>query len=235
MVREGIVHRTLWLLLPLCVGCQTLPQLLPDGMAMPWLQGASTVALGPCIYPANKANKDVNKLEAYVAQHPQELTARLRLAEDLIDEGNYNDARFHLELFISLAQDHGEPAWPYLVRAHGRLVDVAEATDESFDEQLNRGMGLYWLARMRATEPDPEGHFSMQSLWCRAAKELQEARKLDYDQARVHLYLGLALEHLGQHPRAAAELREADSMGLVSRLTPWERRTLLTALLEGGR
>ena len=156
------------------------------------------------------------------------------MGEDYLDSSNLSEARFHLELFIALAQDQGERAWAYLVRAHGRLVDVAEAGHEDYDEELNRGIGLFWLATMHEVEPNPDEGLSPASLHCRAVAELKAARELQSDQARVHFYLGMALENLGQHRQAMNSFQLADRLSLLSRLTPWERRTLGRMLLEGN-
>jgi hypothetical protein len=112
------------------------------------------------------------------------------------------------------------------------MVEIAEERGDAYEEHLHRGIGLYLLACRRATEPEPNGECSAGSILCRAAGELQEARKEQPDEARPHLYLYQVWSRLGQSTAAARSLSTADQLGLFSQLTPHERRQLQLAYLR---
>lgn len=171
-------------------------------------------------------------LERYVAERPDQLVARANLGELLFRQKKFNDSRLHFELFIGLAQEQGDAAFRYLIHCHSRLVEIAEEQADAFGEHLNRGIGLYLLACKRASEPDPDGDCSVDSLLCRAAGELREARREQPDESRTHFYLYEVYSRLGQHAAAREALAAADSHALLSRLTPLERRQLQMACLR---
>ena len=241
--------RFAWLLLFACAGCQALglsssgaPQLRlsptkpPEG---PSSAGAAetTAALDPdfllgratSLAAQGENASAAEELGKYIALRPEHLSARAQLGELLFRQGKFDEARLHLELFIALAQDHGEEAFRHLIHCHSRLVEIAEEQNDDYEEHLNRGIGLYLLAVKRAGEGDPDGECSEASLLCRAAAELQMAREDQPDQARVHLYLYQTWKRLGQHAAAMRSLEAADSLALLSRLTPLERRELQAA------
>ena len=171
-------------------------------------------------------------LERYVTQRPEHLIARAQLGELLFRQEKMDEARLHFELFIALSQEYGDEAFPYLVHSHSRLVEIAEAQEDEYQEHLNRGIGLYLLASRRTTESDPEGEFSAGSLFCRAAGELQEARAEQPEEARPQLYLYQTWSRLGQRAAARRALEAADAHALFSRLTPLERRELGAACIQ---
>ncbi len=171
-------------------------------------------------------------LERYVTQRPEHLAARAQLGELLFRQGKLEDSRVQLEMFIAMAQEHGEAASRYLVHCHSRLVEIASAQKDQYEEHLNRGIGLYLLACRRGKEPDPDGEFSVGSLLCRSAMELQHAREDDDEQARPHFYLSQVWTRLGQPGAARRALAAADGSACLTRLTPAERRELHAMRLE---
>jgi hypothetical protein len=251
--------RSAWLLLLACTGCQSLTAMIPSyqpeaparAPARAPIQAKTSSALPTRSEQASldpdfhlgRASALVDQgdhegaaehLVQYIAQRPEHLTARAQLGELLFRQGKLEEARLHLELFIALAQDHGEPAFRHLIHCHSRLVEIAEDQHDDYEEHLNRGIGLYLLACRRADEADPEGDCSTHSLLCRAAAELQSARRDQPDQARAHLYLYQTWKRLGQHSAALRALQAADRHALLSRLTPLERRELLAACVGEG-
>jgi Tfp pilus assembly protein PilF len=173
-------------------------------------------------------------LEQYVALRPDNLHVRVQLAEILFRQRKLEDARQHFELYVAQAQDSGESAFRPLVHCYSRLVEIAEQQGEDFEEHLNRGIGLYLLACRRARESELACEYSSEALLYRAAAELQAARDAQPDQARVHLYLYHVWQRLGQRSASLRSLSAADHLGLVSRLTPQERRLLqIDCLAEG--
>jgi hypothetical protein len=144
------------------------------------------------------------------------------------------EARLQFELFIGMAQEQGEPAFRYLVHSHSRLVEISEEQENAYEEHLNRGIGLYLLACKRATETDPDGEYSAESLLIKAAEELREARSTQPEESRPSFYLYQIWSQLGQHSAARRSLAAAEAHTLLSRLTPLERRQLQIAGLRAA-
>jgi thioredoxin-like negative regulator of GroEL len=174
-------------------------------------------------------------LARHVDAFPDELLVRAQLAELLYRQGSYVKARRQFALFLAAAQGQRDIAFRYIIHGHSRLVDISEKLDLPYEEHLNRGIGLYLLAKRRAQEPELNGEFSATMLFTRAAQELQKARALDSQQARVHLYLFRVWTELGQVGAAQAALAEADRHALYGVLSPYERRDLTESWLAWRR
>lgn len=240
--------RVAWLALLSCMGCHSLlvqaPQLPraissdTDRVADPGTRPQAAVEpelhLGRAASLAAQGDQEAaaEELRQYVAQRPEHLMARVQLAEMFFRLGRYDDARLHFELFVALAQDHGDEAVKHLIHCHSRLVEIAEEQHDCYEEHLNRGIGLLLLARARGGPGREVGGLSPESLLHRAAAELQAARAEQPEQARPHYYLYLAWKALGQHSPALRSLEAADRHALLSRLTPKERRDLQTACVR---
>jgi hypothetical protein len=241
--------RTACLLWLGCLGCQGFGPGVPP--APPLKTPEPVVAAGPAAagakdpLPADRhlvlaaalldqgRERDaVVQLKKYIAKEPGELLVRAELGELLFRLHEWDQSRLEFELFIACAQDHAGEAFRYLIHSHSRLVEIAEQAEDEYQEHLNRGIGLYLLAQRRATEPDPEGACSASSLLCRAAEELQEARRAQPQEARPHLYLARVWGALGQQAAADRSLLDADARALLSSLTPAERRDLSLACLR---
>lgn len=238
--------RYAWLVVLGCMGCRGLwPGENPAvGADPPTVLGESQpnkaavhqadeqMELASAAFEAGDDGTAARHLGRYVSQRPDHLIARAQLAELLYREGKRHEARLHFEAFIAQAQEHQDRAFRFLIHSHSRLVDIAEADEDVYEEHLQRGIGLYLLACRRAQESDPQGEHSTDSLLCRAVSEFQEARALEPDEARPHLYLHLIWARLGQHGPALRALHSADHQAALSRLTPVEQRELQTACLR---
>lgn len=230
--------RVAWLALLFCTGCRSLLVEAPQ-VARPLpspLEGVAVDAprpqpvepelhLGRAASLAAQGDQEsaAEELRQYVALRPEHLMARVQLAEMLFRLNLREEARLHYELFIALAQDHGEAAVKQLIHCHSRLVEIAEEQQDAYEEHLNRGIGLWLLSRAPGASA---AGLSPDSLLYRAAAELQAARSEQPDEARPHYYLYLAWKELGQHTPALRSLEVADRHALVSRMTPKERRDL---------
>jgi hypothetical protein len=108
-------------------------------------------------------------------------------------------------------------------------MEIAEATDDGYSEHLNRGIGLYLLARQRTTLPDPDGELSSEALLCKAAGELTVAHLERPDEARPSWYLHEVWSGLAQQQPARRCLHAAEQAALFSDLTPSEQHALQMA------
>ena len=133
------------------------------------------------------------------------------------------------ERFIAAAQDDEELANAHLVHCHSRLMEICREASDEYGEHLNRGLGLFHLARQRAALPDPNGELSVESLLCRAAGELMAARLDKPEEARPCWYLYEVWSRLGQKQPAGRWLRAAQAAAPFSELTPSEQRGLHVA------
>ena len=147
--------------------------------------------------------------------------------QEALARGAWAEARAEFEAAVAEAQD--ELPLSHLIHCHSRLTQIAEAEEEKYDEHLNRGIGLYLLARERAALPDPDGELSVEGLLCRAAGELTLARLERPDEARPSWYLYKVWSRLAQRRPALRSLREASDRAPFSYLTPAEQRGLQLA------
>lgn len=163
-------------------------------------------------------------LSEYVVAHPDSVLVRVRHAELLWQLGHRREARAAFEGTVADAQDDLEAA--QLIHCHTRLMLIAEAEADEYDEHLHRGIGLYLLARERAAAPDPEGELPAEGLLCRAAAELTLAHRQRDSEARPCWYLYQVWSQLAQRQPAGRCLREATTQAPFSYLTPSEQRGL---------
>lgn len=191
-------------------------------------QAAAALALG-------REQEAAELMARHVGLHPGELIVRAQLAELLYRQNSFMKARFHFEHFLAGAQEQPDVAFRYLIHSHSRLVEIGEKLELPYDEHLHRGVGLYLLANRRASEPNPNGEFSVPSLLARSARELQAARQAAPEQARAHFYLARVWRKLDQPAAAAQSLAEADRLAPTSPLTPREQRDLTEAVLAERR
>ncbi len=192
---------------------------------------AGLLAQAAASYERGDDDQAIGHLETYVAERSEHLIARAQLAELLFRQKRHNESRLHFELFIAQAQDHGDLAFRYLVHSHSRLVEIAEEQEDEYEERLNRGIGLYLLACRRTQESDAGEAPWPDALFCKAAAQLQEARRAEPLEARPDWYLYQVWSRLGQQAGARRALAAADAHALLSRLTPAERRQLHAACL----
>jgi predicted Zn-dependent protease len=168
-------------------------------------------------------------LTRYVEANPEQLTLRVYLADLLLRLRRLPDARDQFERCVSRAQDRDESARAHLLHCHTRLMEIAEENDDGYGEHLNRGIGLYLLARQRAALPDPEGELSTEALLCKAAGELTVAHLEKPDEARPSWYLHEVWSRLAQRQPALRCLKAAAAAAPFSYLTASEQRGLRLA------
>jgi tetratricopeptide (TPR) repeat protein len=165
-------------------------------------------------------------LRRYLAAHPEHVAVRGHYAELLLRLHRRREARSEFERFTADAQDAGDGFTRHLVHAHTRLMEIAEGEDDEYGIRLNRGLGLYWLARERTTLTDPGGELPAEGLLCRAARELDRARRERPGEARPCWYLYAVWSQLAQKQLALRWLRRAAEAAPFSHLTPAEGRSL---------
>jgi tetratricopeptide (TPR) repeat protein len=179
-------------------------------------------------------NRACPHLAEYVEANPDRFTFRLRYAELLARLGRRADSRAQFERCIAVGQEGGSLGARDLVLCHGRLVELALAAEDSYDEHLHRGIGLFLLARQRGALADPEGELPAEGLLCKAAAELSAAHQERPDEARPCLYLYKVWSRLGQQHPALCRLREAQDTGPFTYLTSSEQRDLHLARQSDG-
>jgi tetratricopeptide (TPR) repeat protein len=166
-------------------------------------------------------------LRRYVHSNPGQLDIRIHLANLELRLEHWAEARREFDQCVASAQDATESADGELLHCHARLMEIAEAVEDFYQEHLHRGIGLCLLARQRAVLPDPEGELSTESLLCKAAGELTLAQSDRPEQARPHMYLYTVWSMLDQQSPAIRCLRQAaDAAPFTGDLTASERRQL---------
>ena len=172
-------------------------------------------------------------LARYVDTFPEHYVVRAHYAELLLRLDRPREARNQFERFVADIQDLPELASKHLIHCHSRLMEIAEAAGDEYNEHLNRGIGLYLLACERAalTEVD-ESNLNVESMLCKAVGELTQARLQRRQEARPCWYLYEAWSRLAQRHPALRRLHEADAAAPFSYLTPAEKRRLQLARLS---
>jgi tetratricopeptide (TPR) repeat protein len=165
-------------------------------------------------------------LGRYVQANPYHLTIRIHLADLKLRLRRLADARSEFQRCVACAQDWPEPADGELLHCHARLMEIAEALEDSYHEHLHRGIGLALLARQRAQLPDPEDELSTEGLLCKAAGELTVAHHDRPEEARPSWYLYHVWTMLDQRQAARRCLSEASHAAPFSELTAAEKRDL---------
>jgi tetratricopeptide (TPR) repeat protein len=184
------------------------------------------LSLAAAYLEKNDAAQASAHLQRYVAAHPEQLVVRSRYAELQIRLRRFEEAWRQFELLAGDAQDYGLTAADTLIDCHSRLVELAERRKDDYAAHLNRGIGLFWLARERSNLPDPEGELPAEALLCQSAAELTLAHLQRPDQARPCWYLYEVWKQLGQSQPALCRLRQAEKAAPFSYLTAVEGRDL---------
>jgi hypothetical protein len=187
------------------------------------------LALAAACLERSEETAAVAYLARYVTAHPHQPLVRAQLAEMLWRHDRLAEARTHYEQFLSDAQ-LAPLAATQQVHAHTRLMAIAQRGGDAYAEHLNRGIGLYLIARQTAAEaPD-----AAEGMLCKAAGELTLAQRERPEEARPHWYLHLTWSRLGQSLPAARSLRAAAAANPAG-LTPAERRDLALAAANEPR
>jgi tetratricopeptide (TPR) repeat protein len=169
-------------------------------------------------------------LGRYLKAHPEHQAIRVQYAELLWKLKRLKECRTAFESAVADAQEHLPPS--HLIHCHTRLMQLAEAEEDEYAEHLNRGVGLYLLARERATLGEKDAPLTVEGLLCRAAGELTLARIQKPDEARPSWYLYKVWSRLAQRQPALRALRDASASAPFSYLTPAEQHGLQLASAE---
>jgi tetratricopeptide (TPR) repeat protein len=187
------------------------------------------LSLGAAHLEAGQQEKAALYLARYVALHPEHLSVRTLYAELLLRLHQDQEARCQLERFIADAQDAGAEQESPIIHSHSRLMEIAEADEDPYEAHLNRGIGLYLLARRRADVDDPDGELPADGLLWKAAQELSLAQSLRPREARPCWYLYSVWHGLARQQLARRWLRLSLENAPFSNLTPAEQRGLYQA------
>jgi tetratricopeptide (TPR) repeat protein len=147
----------------------------------------------------------------YVRANPQATMIRAYLAELHWRLGQHDLAQRQYERFARDAASMTGAIRKHRVHAHTRLMEIAQQNEDRFAEHLHRGIGLLLLVEQWEGEPDPPDAATREPTLCKAVEALKEARSEAPHDPRGQLYLGIALEKLGQPSAAQAALRGLNS------------------------
>lgn len=218
--------------LPLLSNLGTVPSLTVSVEARPALRRESNEQLlerAAAALAKGEEETAATLLEQYVENEPRHLFIHAQLAELYFKQKKWEPSRQRFQDCIALSQELGEPAYAYLIHAHSRLVDIAEAEQDAFAEHLHRGIGLYELACHRARTDEASQEPSVTTILGRAALSLQDARNENPGAARPHWYLHLVWSRLGQRMAAKQALLQADDRKFFAELTAKEKHELQMA------
>jgi tetratricopeptide (TPR) repeat protein len=169
-------------------------------------------------------------LESYLRARPEHFLIRLHYSELLSRLDRLEDATRHLERVVREMQEHPRVADEHLVGCHTRLMEIARELGDDHAEHLNRGIGLYLLAKKRAEVDGETSQRICEELLCKAAAELSVARMRRPDEARACWYLHGVWTQLSQRQPAVRCLRKAEEMAPFSEtMTVTEKRDLYLA------
>jgi hypothetical protein len=168
-------------------------------------------------------------LAQYLAVHPDHVVVRAHYAELLLRLNHDADARREFERLAAECPGRSSTHLKQLIHFHSRLMEIAEAENQDYEEHLHRGIGLYLLGRQHAELEDATGEASPESLFCKSAAELTMAHTQHPDRAQPSWYLYEVWSQLNQRQNALRCLREADAAAPFSYLTPAERSALQLA------
>jgi tetratricopeptide (TPR) repeat protein len=183
------------------------------------------LSLAAACLECGKEDMACDHLGKYVAGHPDQLACRAHHAELLFKLKRLREARIQFERFTAEAQEKiDKPA--RLVHAFSRLMDIALAEGNAYEEHLYRGVGLYLLGRRRAELVDPDGDLPASSLLCKAAFELKLANDLRPREARPCWYLYSVWRTMGKQQPAQHWLRCTLDNASFAPLTAAEERGL---------
>lgn len=165
-------------------------------------------------------------MAAYLRARPGHFQVRMPFSEVLLRIDDLEAARAQLERFVAAVQGQPQLAGEHLVGSHTRLMEIAEKLGDEYGERLNRGIGLYLLARKRGELGGADARRVAEELLCKAAAELTLAQMARPDEARPCWYLHEVWLQLGQRQPAVKWLRAAEQVADLTYLTPAEQREL---------
>lgn len=165
----------------------------------------------------------VGHLTKHVQLHPDEVMTRAMLAELLFRLDRFPAARAEYERVVADAQlATGKPNG-HLVHCHTRLMQMAEARGDEFEEHLHRGIGLVLLVRTWDADPARRDEGAVEATLGKAIKALRVAKGERPDEPRANLYLADAYRRIGV-PSTLRTANRAATAGSTFGMTPAERR-----------
>ena len=168
----------------------------------------------------------VPHLRAHLATYPDALMIRAYLGELLMKLGRSAEAEVELSRVIAESPvDAGAMTKP-LIHCHTRLMELAQTTNDTFREELHRGVGLFRLVQQWRQEPASHDPTLTQQTLAKAAAALRAAQELAPDDPRPALYLAEVYEQLGQIAAARWQRRQARNLLPYDRLSTAEREWL---------
>ena len=217
----------------ICLGCHTSKAVVlqpgakdpvgtPSAAANYLTQAALHIAAG-------HDDAACDALEHFVAENPDHPHVRFYFAELLHKLGRAQEARDQFERIIADFQEEPESDYPQLIHCHGRLMELAETTDDDYLYHLHRGIGLYWVAQGSVRLGAESGDLPPEGLFCKAAGELSTALALRPGEARPAWYLYSVWHNLAQSHLAQRSLEQAREAAPFTYLTPSEQRRLQMA------
>jgi tetratricopeptide (TPR) repeat protein len=208
---QRCIFATLGILPSLWTGCVFLAR-VPE----PLLDHVSLAA--DCL-DKNDPDGAIQHFSAHLHAHPEQLMFRAYLAEQLFRLKRYDAARPEFEQFITEAQATTGPPREHLVHCHTRLMTIATEQNDSYREQLHRGLSLIELAE-QWTEADPKAMALR-----KAGDALREACEQRPTCPRVQL--ALARVYVAQaQPESARVARERAKAAPPHSLTDAEKAAL---------
>jgi Tfp pilus assembly protein PilF len=184
------------------------------------------LSLAACYLAIGEEEKALPHLQRYLEARPAHLSVRTQYAELLHRFGSPEEARLQFERCVTDAQDQPEQVCQHLIHSHTRLMEIAERQGDLFAAHLNRGIGLFYLARQQAGLSEELAVEVAEGLFCKAAAELTLARLEQPESARACWYLHEVWASLAQRQPAQHWLRMAETLLTPVELTPAERRQL---------
>ncbi len=170
--------------------------------------------------------KACSHLRRYVHGHPNVATARTFLIEVLVKLDRLGEAKELLETTIAKSALAERPDISSLVESHGRMLALAEKEDDEYQVHLQRGMGLFWLAKERAGVSELGDDLPIETILVKSAGELQAAHSLQPKQARPCVYLHAVWKQLGQREQSNRWLARARETAIFGGLPAPEQRLL---------
>ena len=150
----------------------------------------------------------VPHLMAHLRQQPDAIMVRAYLGELLMKTGKLAESKLHFEQFARDAAGASRPAQKHLVHVHTRLMELAGQTDDTFGEQLHRGIGLVLLVTQWRESAEPADAVLVERTLVQAMKSLKNADAEKSDDARVWFYLAEARYGLGEVASARIAIRK---------------------------
>jgi tetratricopeptide (TPR) repeat protein len=166
-------------------------------------------------------------LRRYVEIYPDAVLIRMQLGELYFEQQRWGEAASEFQLALGEVVEPGLPIHCRL-HAHSRLMELASERNDSYQEELHRGIGLVLLAEHRQTQKQNDEMVSAAQLFGKARNALVKASEARTQDARPALYLVSVWQGMQQHANALAALEKAQLLSHLTSLSAYERLQLAT-------